>query len=465
MYGALTALNYRHIREFLMKKIFLSYILSFFVFTPFVCSAAENTGARCPVVSGAKNGLTIAQAVEDGVKGNLDLIAAKYDVSSARADELTAGLWYNPALTVDAVSQPFGTNWNQSTSGGPRQSDIAISYPLDVTNKKGRQKESAHQAFKAAEANFQDVVRKKVLEIRLAYVDVMLNEQLLSLAHEKEDNMQRLVELLKTRVGRKDILPLLQSRAQLALDQAVSQRKRKENDLRASKNVLSVLLGRTSLGKDYDMGTALCDLDIKDLPDREELIGEALSNRPDMKVLELSRLKAEADRKLAKAMILDNLSLGVGYTSIGAEDANPQVPGSAGLPGSGAWSASLGIPLPLFDRNQGNIEKARIAREQLDKQILSLGLSIRHDIIDLYDHIALTKDLIFKYEKAQLKNAIYVRDTQQRVFGTGAQQEGLLDYFDAIGAYNDTLADYYNTLADYWKDSASLNAAAGRDLK
>jgi cobalt-zinc-cadmium efflux system outer membrane protein len=120
--------------------------------------------------------------------------------------------------------------------------------------------------------------------------------------------------------------------------------------------------------------------------------------------------------------------------------------------------------LPLFDRNQGNIEKANIAIEQIKKQTEALDLSIRQEIINLYDHITMTRDIILKYEKSELKNAAYVRDTQQRVFGTGAQQEGLLDYFDAIGAYNDATESYYNALSDYHRDVAALNAAVGRDV-
>ena len=444
-----------------------SIFLCSLVFLPCTCrakdAAANAANTRCQLVN-AKDGLTMQQAVEEGLKANLDLMAAKYDVSSARADELTAGLWYNPSLVVDAVSQPFGSNWNQTTAGGPRQNDVVVSYPLDITGKKSKGLESAHQAAKAAEANFQDLVRRKALAIQLSCIDLMLNEQLLSLSHEKENNMQSLVELLRTRAGRKDILPLLQSRAQLALDQAVQLTKRRENALRASKVSLAALLGRKSLDDAFNVSTELCSLNIAELPGKEKLIAEAVDNRPDMQALRLNRLKAISDRKLASAMVMDNLSLGVGYTELGAVGANPDDPGSSSISGSQAWSASLGIPLPLFDRNQGNIEKAKIAMEQIDKQISALDLSIRQEITGLYDHAVLTKDIIEKYEGGQLKNAEYVRNTQQRLFGTGSQQEGLLDYFDAMGAYNDTLEGYYDTLADYWRDTVSLNAATGKDI-
>ncbi len=452
-------------QQYILKHIIFSVLL---LFVAAICFAESPEGA--PKESSANTagidlnkGITIDEAVEEGIRSNLELLAAKYDVSIARADELTAGLWYNPSITIDGLAQTFGSNWNQTTAGGPKQNDAVLSYPLDITNKRGKRKESAHQAYKAAEANFQDIIRKKVLEIRLSYINVMLNEELLKLSHEKESNMQKLVELLKTRVGSKDILPLLQSRAQLALDQAAQARKKRENNLIASKNSLVSLLASSSFDVDFEIKTKLRDFSVQDLPDKEKIVNDALQTRPDIQELKINYLKAVSDRKLASAMTLDNLGLSLGYTSYSGMDANPNT-GAPALNGTSAWSASLNIPLPLFDRNQWNKEKANLLMEQILKQAKALELSIRQEITNLYDHVSLTKELIVKYENVQLKNAEYVRDTQQRLFGTGAQQQGLLEYFDSIGAYNDTLEDYYNSLADYRKDIASLNAALGRDL-
>ena len=98
---------------------------------------------------------------------------------------------------------------------------------------------------------------------------------------------------------------------------------------------------------------------------------------------------------------------------------------------------------------------------QVEKQIASKELSIKQEISSLCDQLKLTQDLIKQYESSQLKNAEIVRDAQQKLYSTGAY--GLLDYLDAIGAYNDTLAAYYQTLSDYRRDVAKLNAAIGKD--
>ena len=402
----------------------------------------------------------IDQAVEEGLQSNLDLLANKYNVPLAQADELTARLWYNPTIGVDASLQPYGKNWNQTSAGGPRQLDATVSYPIDLTGKKIKGSRSAREATKIAEAQFKDAVRLKVQEIRLSYIDAMQAKEILSLSQEKETNLQRLIDLLQSRIGDKDILPLLQTRAQLAVDQTKFDTRQKAVILESAKKSLGLLLNY-DVSAPIELGTELRDFKIADLPTEASFIKDALENRPDLEALRLSQSKAKLDKSLAIAQRLDNINVQAGYTSQGPVDADPNDPASSPLKRSNDWSLGLSIPLPLFDQNQGNIRRAELTLNQIEKQIAAKELSMKQEISSLYDQLKLTQDLIKQYESSQLKNAEIVRDAQQKLYSTGAYS--LLDYLDAIGAYNDTLAAYYQTLSDYRRNVAKLNAAIGKD--
>src|ERR1700744_3676545 len=90
---------------------------------------------------GVEESLTIEQAVSEGLKSNLDILATQYGIPLAEADEITAGLWNNPAVLFDTVFQPLhGGNWNQTNAGGPRQYDMIFSYPLDLSGKRSKAK-------------------------------------------------------------------------------------------------------------------------------------------------------------------------------------------------------------------------------------------------------------------------------------------------------------------------------------
>lgn len=430
----------------LIKKIKLALILA-------LC---------CESIGVASSGLSLQSAVNEGLRANLDLMAAKYNISLAEADQLTAGLWNNPSLLVDTVFQPFGGNWNQTSAGGPRQYDTVLSYPFDVSGKRSAATKSAQSATRVAEATFQDAVRQKVLQIRLAYIDLLTFKEQLSLAYEKEANLNRLVQMIQNKIGRKTLLPLLQRRAQLARDQAVLDTKQRESAVRTAETALLLVLGNPLLESSPHLTTKLRDFRLADLPTIDRLISRALDNRPDLSALRLSSSKADFDAQLAHAQVWDNFNVTAGVSHQGPNSANPNDPNSTAQKGAFSWSAGVTIPLPVFNRNQGNIQKAVVAKSQAEKQIEALLLSLHQEIDTDYRQLKLNRELIEEYEKKQLKSARQVRDSQQTLFGTGGSS--LLDYFDAVSAYNSTLSSYYDVVGEYRRSWARLNAAIGKDV-
>lgn len=405
--------------------------------------------------------LTYEQAVEEGMRLNLDLLAAKYNIPLAEADELTAGLINNPSLLLDTIAEPFGKNWDQTNAGGPRQFDIIFSYPLDLSGKIGAGRKSAHEAANVAKAVFQDVMRQKLRDIRLAYIDVMTFLHQLELAKEKENNLHQLVDIIENRIGGAGKMPLLRLRAQLARNQAALDRRQKEITLRAAQTALAVLLGR-SREAGLLPSTPFREFKMPEPAPLDSLIALALKNRPDIQALRLSLEKAELDRKLAVAQKWDNFVVTAGRSTQGPTSANPYDPASSPLPRANSWNMGVTIPLPFFNRNQGNIHKAVLAGEQLRKQADALELSTRQEIAGIYDRLILNRRLIIDYETWQLASARKVRDEQQKLVGMGST--ALLDYFDAVGAYTAAISAYYDAVGEYRRDVARLNAACAEEM-
>jgi cobalt-zinc-cadmium efflux system outer membrane protein len=425
---------------------------------------------RVPAVAGEASSpsdsmpreLTLEQATDLALRANLDLLAAKYNVPMAEADELTAGLWSNPSVLFDAVFMPFGPAWNQTSTGGPRQNDLIFSFPIDLSGKHSTARKSAQAAKSIAEATFQDAVRQKVLQVRLAYMDLLVAGYQLSLSRERQDSMARLVKMIENRIGSSGRLPLLQRRARLALDQAALDVRQRETALRTAKTALAVLLNRPPVESSVEAASKLRDVKIVAIPSQAELEARALAQRPDMAALRMTVKKADLDTDAARAQVWDNFTLTAGFSHQAGTDANPNDPNSSPVKGSYSWNAGLTIPLPLFNRNQGNVEKAILTRGQTEKQAQSLELSIRQEIASDYAQLKLNEGLIRDYEGSQLANARKVRDSQQTLFGTGGS--ALLDYFDAVNAYQSTLSSYYDVVAEYRRGLARMNAAVGKDL-
>ena len=401
--------------------------------------------------------LSIEEAVQQGLKANLDLLAAQFNIPLAQAEALSAGLYNNPSVTLDALAQPFGSNWDQTNSGGPKQTDLIFSYPLDVSGKRSSAEKSAKEGVKVTEATFQDSVRQKVREIRLAYIDLLVAEQQLSLSHEKEDRLRHLVEVLERRIGKKEILPLLLVRAQLARDQAKLDASQREIALRAAKINISVLLGYKE-GVEIQPSTKLRDFVLGPLPDKAALIKNAIESRPDVLGLKIAIKKTEYDRELARAQVWDNFVVSAGLTTQGPTNSNST---SGSLGQANSYNLSVTIPLPTFNRNQGNVTKAGLLGQQTVKQLESLSLAITQEVSGLFDQLLAGQNLIKAYEGNQLKQARAVRDAQSRLFATGST--ALLDYFDGINAYISVYSSYYDAVGEYRKNLVRINSSLGKD--
>ena len=405
--------------------------------------------------------LTLDQAVEEGLHHNLDLMAAQYNIPMAQANELTAGLPGNPSFLIDTDFEPFGANWNQTNAGGPRQFDAGFSFPLDFSNKYGMGRKDAHQATAIAKSQFEDALRQKILLIRQDYINVVTQQHHVALNAERADNYEKLVHVIENRIGVVKAQPLLLMRAQLARDQARMDLRQSENNLRSAKTLLAIQLGRLPHDNAFQATTELRQFEMVDLPDMDEAVSMALLNRPDIKALELTQDKAQLDRQLAQNQAWQDVTLTLEVSRQGPEDSSPD--GSLpSVPAGYSWDAALNIPFPLFNQNQGIVKLAVLTGQQAQKQMESLNLSIRQEIGDELAQLKIDHDLIVEYETKQINNARKVRDEQQKLFGTGNMD--LLDYFDAMEAYNGVLSSYYDTVGSYRNDLAMIDASVGKDI-
>ncbi len=403
--------------------------------------------------------LSLDQAVSEGLAHNLDLLAAQYNIPIAEAAELTAGLPGNPSLILDTTLQPFGPLWNQTNAGGPEEFDLGFSIPLDFSDKYGTGKKDAQAGTAIAKAQFADAVRQKVLLVRQDYINVVTQQHLVDLYQERADNYDKLVHVIENRIGIIKAQPLLLVRAQLARDQARIDLLNNENALRSAKTQLAIQLGRPPSVNAFRATTELRPSEMVAVPDKEVLIAQALENRPDLKGFQLTMDKAKLDRKLAENQAWQDVTVQVEASRQGPDAASGTAPA---LPAAYSWDASLNIPLPLLNANQGLTKTADLAGEQAQKQVESLVLSIRQQIGDELAQFKIDHDLILEYESRQIDQARKVRDEQQKLFGTGNMD--LLDYFDAMEAYNGVLLSYYGTVGSYRNDLAMLNASVGKDI-
>lgn len=91
--------------------------------------------------------------------------------------------------------------------------------------------------------------------------------------------------------------------------------------------------------------------------DSETAFKLAEGNRPDLSALYRQLDKADSDIKLEERRAYPQVTPGIGYTRQFQQQA-------IGFPDANSWMAGINLTVPIFDRNQGNIAKAKSIKTQ-----------------------------------------------------------------------------------------------------
>jgi cobalt-zinc-cadmium efflux system outer membrane protein len=390
--------------------------------------------------------LTIDAAVQEAIDRNLTVVAERYSVSVAQARIVTARLRPNPVVTFNAML-PDATVFAQDIS--PREQVLRTDLVIERGAKRERRVDVAEQARSVAELQLLNTIRTIVLDVESACVDVVLAEQNLALAHESLDAFNTLVQLNTERVRTGDLAQVELARSRLAALQFQNDVRQQQAKLAVAQNHLKMLLGRAGPGAIDITGELRRDPQPIDLAAVRRL---ALTARPDLEALRRDQARSAADLRLQIAQGR------VDYTISGEvhhqHQATPAVDNSEFV-----YDAYVSVPLPIFNRNQGEVARAREEERQALARITALGGQIVSEVEQAYETYAAARDVVATIESQMLAPARDVRTTTEYSYRRG--EASFIEFLDASRAFNDTMQSYNAARAEYARSLYSLEASAG----
>jgi cobalt-zinc-cadmium efflux system outer membrane protein len=117
------------------------------------------------------------------------------------------------------------------------------------------------------------------------------------------------------------------------------------------------------------------------------------------------------------------------------------------------------IPLPIFNRNQGEIARTRFAITQAEEQEKAATGQVMTDVHDAYEGLRINDKVIQLYRSGYLQVAEKDRDISEYAYKRGAVS--LLDFLDAERSYRATQLAYRQALAAYLLALEQLREAVG----
>jgi cobalt-zinc-cadmium efflux system outer membrane protein len=216
--------------------------------------------------------------------------------------------------------------------------------------------------------------------------------------------------------------------AQLAREQGLS-------DLRQ-------LLGYESVSADYDVVDAFDYLPVK--ANLDDLKMQALQNRPDLRAAVQGVTAAKSGYLLAKADGVQDLTVQGNYSHVN---------------GINAATFYASIPLPIFNRNQGEIARTQSVITQMEEQQKFTSGQVLTDVKDAYEGLKSNDRVVLMYRDKYRDIAKKSRDIADYAYHAGGL--ALLDFLDAERSYRAAELAYRQALASYLLALEQLREAVG----
>jgi len=406
-----------------------------------VCITFAATGARAQ--PRASDVITIEQAVGEALDHNLSLLAERYNVTIADAAVLTAGLRPNPVVTLNAMLP----NAELVDSGiATREGVVRTDYVIERGGKRERRVEQATLARSVAELQLLETTRKLVLDVETAYGDVQLAKLNLALAQENLSAFDNVVAVNVERVRTGDLAQVELARSRLAALQFQNDVEQQTAKLTVARTRLESLLGRRTTASIDVTGNLRRDAGALDI---DAIRRQAIEMRPDLRAARTDQARSVADLRLQLA------NGKIDYTVSGEYH---RVQGG-GLVGND-YGIFFSAPLPIFNRNQGEIARARSQQQQLDAKTRALEADIGADLDAAFTDYTSARGIVERIENQMLSQARDVRTTMEYSYRRG--EASLVEFLDAVRAFNDTARSYNEARADYARSLYTLDALSGK---
>jgi outer membrane protein, heavy metal efflux system len=396
--------------------------------------------------------ITIEEAVAEAIQNNPGLLAERLGVPVAEAAVITAGLRPNPVASVSSDHLDWlGTGFSDANGAGPTETALRVDVPFERGHKRQFRLDTAGFGKTVAEARIADSIRRLRLDVTLACIDVMEAKVKLSLANENLKSLEGIVQLNETRLRGGAIAPVELTRSRVAMLQFRNSVKLAELALTTSRTKLRTLLGRTTGVDNIDVSDPMKTPLPAQGPDLTQIQAAAIAARPDLKAIQLEQARSQSELRLQVAQGKIDYSVGMEYRR------------QQGVNGTGnSVGFFVSAPLPLFNRNQGEIARVRFEQDQIRKSLDALQSTIAGEVTGAYQEFESARLLIAEIEKDLLGPTQEARDTTTYVYQAGASS--LIDVLDAQRAFNETMSAYYDAQADYRRAASRLASVVGQEV-
>jgi cobalt-zinc-cadmium efflux system outer membrane protein len=369
----------------------------------------------------------------------LDVLKAKED--AARSSVVTAESYLNPEIEVGTGPSRFRTP-NTSTNQR-RNYGVNISQPLEFPNVRGAKKAVAESRVNYASSVTEATMINLSLQIKKAFYDVLQNEAVLKIAEGDRDALKNIREkvALRVEVGEAPRYELIKADTELVAAQ-------RDADAALLKISESKFYLRGLVSKSLTDSFGLVgSLPPSDINLNADFLKNEISKSPKLKQIKASADIAENRLRLEEKLINPGLTLNAGV------DQDPDIT---------SYRFGISIPIPIWNRRQGQIGEAAAGYRELQAQYTDQELALKRDIESAFQRYLIAQQQVKTFESGLLEQAESVLKVAESAYRYG--ERGILEYLDAQRTFRLVRKDYLASKYDYVVAILEIEQLLGMDI-
>lgn len=393
--------------------------------------------------------ITLQQAEQQFLEKNLELLAEKYNVSIARAQIIQARLYNNPNLTFSGNLYNPDRKKYFDISNRTGQYEVAIQQMISLAGKRNKSVKLARTNAEMADNAFFDLLRTLRFTLRSNFYQAYYLQNSMH-AYDVQIAALEKMDGTYNDLQKKGLVTLKDAiRLRSLLYSLKAERTSLANQVNDIESELQLLLQNNHSWFAPDMpDSALVAQPIRQTS-LQTLVDSAYLNRQDLQLAQNSLRYTEQNYSLQKAMAVPDLSLGASFDKRGSFVDN-------------ATFLNLGIDLPFFNRNQGNIKAAKYSVDQSKLLVQKQSLTVENEVQTAYvkalntDKMLESVDPDFRKQSEQLLGSITENFLKKNI--------SLLELTDFYDSYKENVLQLNQLQNDRMQAIETLNFAIGKTM-
>ncbi|MCC7050841.1 MAG: TolC family protein, partial [Bacteroidia bacterium] len=381
------------------------------------------------ITAKAQEVYTLQAALKTAKKNNPTLKEEQVSVAIAQADVITAKLKPNPTLNNQSLQMTKSSHFYTPQWYGAKNRQIwwQFTKPFQIAGQRQNRIAVANKNVSLIEKKYNETERNLFLDVSEKWLEVYTAQKQWQIIQIAKSNIDSLVYTNQIRYKNQVISQTDLARTELLAKQYNIQNKTALQEIKNRQSELTYLLGvQTNVvidTADSFLFTISQNLD--------SLIKESLQTRSDVQIKKSLISLSESNIKLQKSLAYPKPEVGTIY--------NPQNT----IPYAGIYAT---IDIPVFSRNQGEIKKSYLLKEQAEKSLQGIQAQIQTEITVAFADYELQKKNIESYKKL-LDQSQSILDNVKYAYLKGGTT--IIDFLEAQRSWLETQQEYYNSMHAY----------------